>query len=325
MSDSKNNPHPEIPEEPGNQSDTDKSRRSANDTYPLLSPVAAAFLGLIGGFFLYQFIGGLLTLVIFGFDIENAPVNSLRLITMAGQILFILLPALLFARWIYGDVSEVISVKVPGWIEIALFSVGIIILTPMLQSYLYIQNFFIEQLAANVEVVNSIKSLFDSLNELVEKTYGNLLKADSIPEMLLVILVISIVPAICEEVMFRGYIQKSFGFKMKPFWAALLTAVFFGLYHFNPYGLLPLIGLGLYFGFAAYISESLVVPIFLHFLNNFGAILLYYIIGNDELISTDVMDSSGLEANVFLFFTLTVFFIIIIFVIKKYYLKIRTA
>ena len=112
---------------------------------------------------------------------------------------------------------------------------------------------------------------------------------------------------------------------MKPFWAALLTAVFFGLYHFNPYGLLPLIGLGLYFGFAAYISESLVVPIFLHFLNNFGAILLYYIIANDELISTDVMDSSGLEANIFLFFTLTVFFIIIIFVIKKYYLKIRTA
>ena len=154
-----------------------------------------------------------------------------------GQVLFILLPALLFAKWIYGDVSDIISLKLPQYIELTLFSIGIIILIPLLQSYLYIQNYFIEYLAANSEMVNSIKNLFDSLNELVDKTYGNLLKADSIPEMFLVIIVIAIVPAICEEVMFRGYIQRSFEFKMKPIWAVLITAIFFGVYHFNPYGL----------------------------------------------------------------------------------------
>ena len=182
MPDSENNSNEENSKIPP---DFNKNRRSIHDTYPLISPIAAAFLGLIGGFFLYQFVGGILTLVIFDFDIDSAPVNSLRLMTMAGQILFILLPALLFAKWIYGDVSDVISVKMPEWIELILFSAGIIILTPLLQSYLYIQNYFIEQLAANSEMVNSIKSFFDSLNELVEKTYGNMLKADSVPEMFL--------------------------------------------------------------------------------------------------------------------------------------------
>ena len=245
--------------------------------------------------------------------------------TAAGQVLFILLPALLFAKWIYGDVSDIISLKLPQYMELTLFSIGIIILIPLLQSYLYIQNYFIEYLAANSEMVNSFKNLFDSLNKLVDKTYGNLLKADSIPEMFLVIIVIAIVPAICEEIMFRGYIQRSFEFKMKPVWAVLITAIFFGVYHFNPYGLFPLIVLGFYFGFAAYISKSLIVPIFLHFLNNFGAVILYFIIGDDELISTDVTDSTGLEANIFLFFLLVLLFTIVIFVIKKYYFKIRTV
>ncbi|MBK7630941.1 MAG: hypothetical protein IPJ23_09620 [Ignavibacteriales bacterium] len=61
-----------------------------------ISPVAAAFIGLAGGFFLYQIVGSLLTFLIFGMDLESIPVHSLRLMTMAGQILFILLPALLF-------------------------------------------------------------------------------------------------------------------------------------------------------------------------------------------------------------------------------------
>ncbi|UCH64352.1 MAG: CPBP family intramembrane metalloprotease [Ignavibacterium sp.] len=325
MSDLEENPNQEEEKEPEEHNEYAENRTSVHNVYPLLSPVAAAALGLIGGFFLYQFVGGLLTLIIFGFDIEGAPADSLRLMTMAGQILFILLPALLFSKWIYGDVSDIISLKVPNWVELFIFSAGILILTPLLQTYMFIQNFLIEQLASNYNFVNTIKSFFDSLNALVEKTYGNLLKADSIIELLLVVLVIAAVPAVCEEVMFRGYIQKSLGFKLKPFWAALVTAIFFGFYHFNPYGLLPLICLGLYFGFAAYISDSLVVPIFLHFLNNFSAVLLFYIIGDDQLVNSDITGSEELGSNIFLFVTLAILFTIIIIVIKKYYLKFKTV
>ena len=197
--------------------------------------------------------------------------------------------------------------------------------TPLLQTYMFIQNFLIEQLASNYNFVNTIKSFFDSLNALVEKTYGNLLKADSFTEMLLVIVVIAAVPAVCEEVMFRGYIQKSLGFKVKPFWAALITAVFFGFYHFNPYGLLPLVCLGLYFGFAAYISNSLVIPIFLHFLNNFGAVILYFAFGDDQLVNSDITGSEEMGSNIFLFVTLAILFTIIIIAIKKYYSKLKTV
>ncbi|HEY7751002.1 MAG TPA: CPBP family intramembrane glutamic endopeptidase [Ignavibacteriaceae bacterium] len=289
------------------------------ETEPLISPIAAAFIGLIGGFILYQFGGALLTILIFGFDIEAAPVNGLRLLTIAGQLLFLLLPALLFTSWIYRKVSSIIYIRIPKLSEIAIFTLGILILTPMLQSYLYIQNYFINQLAQSSSLINSVKILMDKLNELIEKTFGNILRADNLPEILLVVTAVAIIPAICEEVMFRGFIQRSFEQKLKPFMAALITAIFFSLYHFNPYGILPLMILGLYFGFAAYTSKTLLIPILLHFINNFAAVMLYIIIGDDELISSNVVDPEALSSSVIYFFILMLLFIGVIFLIKRFY------
>ncbi|MDH3268791.1 MAG: CPBP family intramembrane metalloprotease, partial [Ignavibacteria bacterium] len=209
----------------------------------------------------------------------------------------------------------------PKWKELLLFILGIIILTPLLQSYLYIQNYLIERWAESSQFINSIKYLLDSLNELIEKTFGNLIHADNIVEMLLVIITISIIPAICEEVMFRGYVQRSFSFKFKSHTAALLTALFFALYHFNPYGLIPLAIIGFYLGFAAYSSQSLVIPIVLHFLNNFFAVMLYFIIGDDELFKSNVSDVESLDANIIYFFLLLFMFSVLIYFINNYYKK----
>ncbi len=285
-----------------------------------ISPVAAAFIGLAGGFFLYQIIGALLTVLIFGLNLESIPVNSLRLMTMAGQILFILLPALLFAKWIYSDVGKIIRIRKPDLKELGLFIIGIIILTPLLQSYLYIQNYFLVILAKNSSAVNSIKSFFDALNEMVEKTYGNLLSASNIFELTLVVIVVAVVPALSEETMFRGFIQRSFELKYKKYLAAIITAIFFSLYHFNPYGFVPLFILGAFFGFAAYKSKTLIIPMILHFLNNFSAVSLYHIIGDDEIIKSDVsVNQNELSSYVMMFFGLTVLFVGLIVVINKYY------
>lgn len=288
---------------------------------PQISPIAAAFIGLIGGFFLYQIVGGLLTLLIFGLDIENAPVNGIRLMTMAGQILFILLPALVFSRFFYSDVTKFLRIKIPNWKEVLLFTIGIAILTVLLQNYLYIQNYFIDQLANSVPLIKTIKELLDTLNAYVEKTYGSLLKANSVYEGILIVFVVAIVPALSEEAMFRGLVQRSFEMKMKPFYAALITAIFFGVNHFNPYGLIPLILLGLYFGFAAYMSGSIIVPIILHFLNNFTAVMLYFIFGDDELISSTVQKPIELGSSFLLLLTMAMLFTGVLLTIKKYYSK----
>jgi membrane protease YdiL (CAAX protease family) len=285
-----------------------------------VSPIFAAVIGLVGVFFLYQIMGSLLIILIFGMDFEKAPINSLRLLTIAGQLLFILLPSLFLAKSFYSDLNKIFRFRLPHLNEFLLFTAGLIILTPMLQVYLYIQNYYFEILAQKVSFLQSIKQLFDYLDNLIEKTYGNLLITSNVLEFLFVVLVVAITPAISEEIMFRGYVQRSFEQKVSPIIASVITAIFFSFYHFNPYGYIPLAFLGFYFGLAAYYSKSLLIPIFLHFLNNFSAVAIYHIIGSEELIKSDVSAESG-EIGLFItsFLLLVGLFSALLILVKKYY------
>jgi hypothetical protein len=108
---------------------------------------------------------------------------------------------------------------------------------------------------------------------------------------------------------------------MKPVWAALLTAVFFGIYHFNPYGLIPLIALGFYFGFAAYKSDSILVPMSLHFFNNFIAIIFYFKYGDQDIINSSVSKGFDLGSTAAVLALLIALFGILLFLIHRYYSK----
>lgn len=289
--------------------------------YLSMSPVTAAFLALAAVFILYQFGGALLTFAIFGLEFEKADVNSVRLLTMGGQILFILLPALLFARFVYSDVTSALRVNLPSIKGTLLFVGGLILLTPLLQSFLYIQNFIIDKLAANSSFINTIKNFIDQIDEMVQSTYGNLLHAGSIFEASFIVFVVAVIPALCEETFFRGFVQKSFENKFKPVWSILLTSVFFGIYHFNPYGLIALIALGVYFGFAAYTSNSIFIPMILHFLNNFFAVAAYLILGDEELISSNVTSDNDILFHIISFLILSLIFSLFIFYTKRNYHK----
>jgi membrane protease YdiL (CAAX protease family) len=309
-----------IPSSEGPEGNHNNLSRDKNG-FPKISPILAAFIGLFGGFFLYQVVGGLLTLAIFGFDIQHAPVNSMRLMTIAGQILFMLLPSLILAKAFYNDVGYIIRFSFPNWEEIFLFTIGLAILTPLMQYFLSIQTHFLTLWSANSNLIHTIKTFLDRLNDLVDKTYGDLLSAKTAFDGVFVVIVAAVIPAVCEEVMFRGFIQKSFEYRLKPFTAALITAIFFGLYHFNPYALIPLIALGMFFGFAAYMSGSIFVPISLHFINNFLAVIFYFIFGDDDVINTAVNKGFDLSSSLAIFFGLSVLFAGTIFLIKRYYLR----
>lgn len=286
---------------------------------PMIPPFKAGILGLVGAFVFYQIIGGFLTLSIFGTDPASTNLTALRLMQIVAQFLFIFLPAVVFAKYIYEDVSTVLRISMPDWKELALFLLGVVLLTPILHNYLSLQEFALNHLAAGSEFWAGVKDFFDSVNEMQEEMFSGLLKVDNFFDIILIFIVVTITPALCEEAMFRGYIQKSFELQAKPFVAIGLTAVFFALYHFNMYGLIPLIMLGAYFGYAAYKSDSLLIPIILHFLNNLSATIIYFTTEEGGMVtgmpieSIDVMETVwGLLLSIFLF-------AIVIVVIHRFY------
>ncbi|MFA5111083.1 MAG: type II CAAX endopeptidase family protein [Desulfobaccales bacterium] len=88
--------------------------------------------------------------------------------------------------------------------------------------------------------------------------------------------------ALAEETIFRGYLLLRFrGLKMKPGWAALLSAVIFSLGHGyeGSSGVVTVGGMGLAFALVYLWRRSLVAPVIMHFLQDFIGIVLVPLLG----------------------------------------------
>lgn len=116
------------------------------------------------------------------------------------------------------------------------------------------------------------------LEEMAAATTEKMLNADSIGGLLLNLLVIALIPAIGEEFTFRGVLQQGLMRSMKnPHIAIILSAAIFSFIHFQFYGFLPRMFLGILLGYMFYVSGSLWTSILMHFVNNGTAVLLYYL------------------------------------------------
>lgn len=85
---------------------------------------------------------------------------------------------------------------------------------------------------------------------------------------------IALVPAICEEILFRGYIFRAFQRSWGILLAIILSGLVFGMFHLQVPNLLPLATLGILLATMTWLSRSIWPAIVAHFVNNGGAVLL---------------------------------------------------
>lgn len=251
-----------------------------------IHPLIFAFASLVVVFLLYQVGGGVLTFLIAGAtSITRDNVWTMRWLTLTGQLCFILIPTLLLARLFTTRLREVFQFRVPGLRESTLALLALFSLQRVFEAYMFFQE-RVPMPKILREIVEPIKKMFEELTKV-------LLRADSPIELLAVVLVVAIVPAIVEELLFRGLIQKTFERLMSPVVSAVLAGTIFGLYHLNPFEIVPLVGLGVFFGLLRYRSQSLLVPIAAHFFNNLMAVLAsFYGLQDDSLMAAAQMTSS---------------------------------
>lgn len=100
---------------------------------------------------------------------------------------------------------------------------------------------------------------------------------DNKMDFILALIVIGLVPAVGEELLFRGLIQNQlFGMVKNAHVAIWLAALIFSAFHFQFYGLVPRMLLGALFGYLYYWSGNLLVPILAHLINNGLTLVLLY-------------------------------------------------
>lgn len=141
---------------------------------------------------------------------------------------------------------------------------------------------------------------------------------DTNSELLVNMFFIALIPAVCEEVFFRGVFQKlaieSFG---NVHIGIVITSFIFALIHFNFLQILPMMFLAMVFGYVYHYTKSIFVPIALHFINNSFSLFMYYVVQKSELASKMVKDEYSPD---FLTLALTMLVTAAIFtlLIKKY-------
>jgi len=251
-----------------------------------ISPVLFAFACLLIVFVLYQLIGGFLTLLLVGGKVTPDNVMMHRIFTMSGQILFILIPTILFARLLDHRFAGVFPWRMPKAGESVFAVLSLLFLQEVMQIYMYFQD--------RIPLPQGLKEIVEPAKQLVEEMFRTLVSANSAWELMFVVLVVSITPAIVEELLFRGLVQSSFERRMKPTNAAIWTGVIFGLFHFNPFALVPLIILGCFFGILRARSRSIVIAMSLHFLNNGLAVVVSFFQMDDKMV---LGAAKGVEIN----------------------------
>jgi membrane protease YdiL (CAAX protease family) len=103
----------------------------------------------------------------------------------------------------------------------------------------------------------------------------------STPELVWLVIVVCVTPAVCEETLFRGYVQRTMertiGAK-----AVITVGIIFGLYHMQPLNLITLSLLGMLLGYFSYRSKSLFPSMAAHFTNNCIAVFAMYRTADDR-------------------------------------------
>ena len=153
----------------------------------------------------------------------------------------------------------------------------------------------------------------DAASQLTEQ----FLQVSTVGGLLVNIGLMALLPAVAEELTFRGVVQGMFTRnKHVAIWAA---AAIFSFVHFQFYGFIPRMLLGAMFGYMLWWTGSLWVPMLMHFVNNCAAVVVaFWAYNYMEKEDVAILETIGTE-DTLLLGVLSVCIVLIMMVMYGYF------
>lgn len=171
--------------------------------------------------------------------------------TVVTQLMILAVP--LVATWyMKSDIKTLFHIKLPKLRNL------------IIAVFVYIGTFL-----AVTAISAILTSIFTESTQNVELTFDEIMSRP----FLLVVIVVAVMPAIGEELLFRGLVFGSLRSKYSAKTAILVTSLIFGAYHMSIVKLIPTALLGMCLAFAVEKTGSIFVSMLLHFINNFISVL----------------------------------------------------
>ncbi len=257
----------------------------------LLTIVILFILGLM-----FQFLGAFLGGILYGFSFSDILsmgdfddpkyVAASKLIQIVGSLGTFIIPALLFSFLFSGNLFSYYRFNDPiHWVPVFL-TVGMMVSVIPLINYLAEVNMRMEF------PFHSIDRLMRTMEADAERIMRAFTSTKSFWGLLVNILMIGVLAAVGEELIFRGLLQKLLSEMLKnPHIAILITAILFSAFHFQFFSFLPRFILGVILGYLMYLGRSIWFPIVAHFVNNAMGVIYYYF--NSKGSADDMLEEIG--------------------------------
>jgi len=259
-----------------------------------LSPASkfgVAIIITIVSFLLIYFLGIIISISVFKWNIlqniellsdVNNPTNIkvLKFLQLIQSVGLFIVPPFIFGYFCYPSVSEFLRINKKTSIRMLIVSILATVSFLPFSNWLSYLNSFLQLPSFMSEIEIWMRNSEDYATKITQA----FLNVNSVPELFYNILLIAIIPALGEEFLFRGLLQRIFiEWTKSKHWGIWISALAFSAIHLQFFGFLPRLFLGLFFGYLLEFTGSLWLPILAHFINNLTGVLLSYFITNNNI------------------------------------------
>lgn len=244
----------------------------------------------------FQFLGAFLAAWIYGFKISEILtlgafddpryVAASKLIQILGAIGTFIIPAFLFSYLFTGDLFSYYQFNNPtGSLPMLLTIAMMIVVIPFI-NYLAELNL---KLDFPIRAVDRFMRVMENDAEEIMRAFTH---TRTFSGLLVNILMIGVIAAVGEELIFRGLLQQLLhGMVRNLHLAVFITAILFSAFHFQFFSFLPRFVLGIILGYLMFYGRSIWYPILAHFVNNTMGVVYYYF--NARGSTDDVLEEIG--------------------------------
>ncbi len=268
-----------------------------SNSHPFTKIIFLSFIGIVSVSILFVFTLFLST--------EN--IASFKILTALQHILLFIIPPIVAAFLYSSNIKEYLFINNTKLIYVGLtiliivFAIPVINFTGILNAKLSLP-----------ESLSGLEKLMKEMEETAKVMTEKILNVSSIGGLMVNIFVIALLPAIGEELIFRGILLRLFKEWFKNMHVAIIVSAFaFSFIHFQFYGFIPRMLLGIVFGYLLYWSGSILLPMLAHFINNAFAVTAYYFMKDTEML--EKTESFGAEPSTYIFVFISLGFLILFF------------
>jgi membrane protease YdiL (CAAX protease family) len=278
---------------------------------PAWNKIFIALFVTVSCFFIFFMVALLFAIPIFNLSISDVKhylisgpdighVEVIKFFQIFQSIGVFIIPSFLLAYIFHEDYLAYLKLKKsPLLISTVLSIVAIIISIPLIN--------YLSYLNSGINLPDSMSILEDKIVEMENEAnlvMESFLDTNTTKGLIVNLVMICILPAIGEELLFRGIFQRLFAeWTKNVHLGVILAAMLFSFIHFQFFGFLPRFLLGIYFGYLLVWSRTIWLPVIAHFINNTIAVVYYHFSGSD--IGSSEIDSFGTSESDLIFLVMS--------------------